>query len=163
MKTEKKIERAELNLQRKLDWVGRHDNRVIFATGIIVAMLGVLSSAASQIKAWACWQYFLFGITGLLLLVALLAIYYSQFPKTKSNNFSLIFFSTISTLTLEDFGDKVKSTTNKEYLEDLLCQIHTNSQILEVKFKNLKLAMTLLAFAIIPWLFAIYVSNLYVK
>ena len=48
MKKAKKIEHAEANLQRKLDWIGRHDNRVIFATGIIVAMLGVLSSAASM-------------------------------------------------------------------------------------------------------------------
>ena len=163
MKIIQEINQAELNLQRKLDWIGRHDNRVVITTGIVIAMLGVLSSASANIKTWTCFEYILFGITSLVLFISLILLYYSQYPKTTSPNSSLIFFKTISELDYNAFKSQTKSRTKEEYLDDLLFQIHRNSQILNKKFINLRISMILLGCSLIPWLIIIYISQLYFK
>lgn len=160
---DQKISQAESNLQRKLEWIGRHDNRVIITTGVVIAMLGVLSSASANIKTWGCFEYLLFGVTLLLLLISLILLYYSQYPKTISPNSSLIFFKTISELDYNTFKTQTKSRTKEEYLDDLLFQTHRNSQILNKKFINLRVSMILLGCSLIPWLIIIYVSQLYFK
>jgi len=163
MNIDKKIEQAESNLERKLDWVGRHDNRVVFVVGVIIAMLGVLATASASIICWTFGLYFMFGLAGLLLFSSLIIIYRSQYPKTKAQNNSLIFFDTISQLKFAEFKQKVKDATDEEYLDDLLSQVHTNAIILKKKFSNLKWALILLGIAILPWLLSIYFSRVYMK
>lgn len=163
MRKDQQINQAEANLQRKLDWVGRHDNRVVIITGIVIAMLGILSSACASITSWTCFKYAIFFVTGGLLLTSLILLYYSQFPKISSPNSSLIFFKTIAKLTFSDFKNQSHARTKQEYLDDLLFQIHRNSQILEKKFSNLRLAMLFLGLSLVPWLIAIYTSQLYFK
>jgi hypothetical protein len=163
MKKDQMITIAEANLQRKLDWVGRHDNKVIIITGIVIAMLGVLSSACATITSWTCLKYVVFFLSSALLLTSLILLYYSQFPKIASPNSSLIFFKTIASLTFQNFKNQSNTRTKEEYLDDLLFQIHKNSQILDKKFSNLRYAMLLLGLSLIPWLTAIYISKLYFK
>ncbi|MFN7098873.1 MAG: Pycsar system effector family protein [Flavobacterium sp.] len=163
MKKDQMIAQAETNLQRKLDWVGRHDNRVVVITGIVIAMLGVLASACATIICWTFIKYLIFFLGGLLLFISLTLLYYSQFPKIDSPNSSLIFFKTIAKLDFQNFKNQSNSRSKQEYLEDLLFQIHRNSQILDKKFSNLRLAMIFLGLSLLPWLIAIYTSQLYFK
>lgn len=163
MSIETKIEQAETNLQRKLDWVGRHDSRTVFVTGILIAMLGLLASACSKIIAWSYFFYLIFSVAGLPLFVSLIFIYRSQYPKTFSVNTSLNYFGTIAQMKFDEFKRRTTQATDEEYLDDLLCQIHINSQILSLKFKFLKTSFILLGVAVIPWLICIYVSHEYLK
>jgi len=163
MNIDSKISQAETNLQRKLDWVGRHDSRTVFVTGIIIAMLGLLASASSKIVTWTFWYYVLFGLTALILFTSLFFIYRSQYPKTFSQNTSLNYFGTIADMKFDEFKRRTKQSTDEEYLDDLLCQIHINSQILKLKFRFLKISLALLGIAVIPWLISIYVSHEYFK
>lgn len=163
MKKDQKIAQAEANLQRKLEWIGRHDNKVIIMTGIVIAMLGVLSSSCALVICWSPFEYILFSIAFVLLLSSLVLMYYSQYPKITSPNSSLIFFKTIAELDYQDFKNQTDSRKRGEYFDDLLFQIHINSQILSKKFYNLKLAMILLGMSVIPWLAAVYMSKIYFK
>lgn len=163
MNIEDKIQRAETNLQRKLDWIGRHDGRTTFVTGIIIAMLGLLTSTSSKVEIWTWFTCISFGVTAILLFISLFFIYRSQYPKTKSQNTSLIYFGTVAEMKFDEFKRKSLSTTDQDYLEDLLCQIHINAQILQSKFSALKTSLILLAIAIIPWLISIYVSHQFTK
>ncbi|WP_159638806.1 Pycsar system effector family protein [Sphingobacterium composti Ten et al. 2007 non Yoo et al. 2007] len=163
MNLDKKINQAETNLQRKLEWVGRHDSRTVFVTGIIIAMLGILASASSKMINWTICDYTVFGLTALLLFGSLLFIYRSQYPKTFSQNTSLNYFGTISEMKFDEFKRRTKQSSDEEYLEDMLCQIHINSQILKLKFKFLKISFILLGTAVIPWLISIYLSHEYFK
>jgi hypothetical protein len=160
---EKKIQQAETSLQRKLNWIGRHDTRIAFVAGISIAMLGVLARASAVIAHWNWCLYLIFGLAALLLSVTLILIYFSQYPKTESRNSSLAFFGTISELKLDEFKKRFKERTDEDYLEDLLCQIHINAEILKKKFRYLKTALVVLAVATIPWLLALYLSKLYLK
>jgi phosphoglycerol transferase MdoB-like AlkP superfamily enzyme len=163
MNIDSKISQAETNLQRKLEWVGRHDSKIVFVTGIIIAMLGLLASASSKIDNWNFWLYVVFAVTALLLFVSLFFVYKSQYPKTFSSNTSLNYFGTIAELKFDEFKRRTKQATDDEYLDDLLCQIHINSQVLKLKFCFLKISLILLGSSIIPWLICLYFSHEYLK
>lgn len=136
-----RIELTELNLQRKLDWISRSDTRIAFTASIAVAMLGVLASASALITKWENHYYLVFALAFLFLFGSLLFVYFSQFPKTKSVNSSLIYFGTIANLKVDDFNKKVRATTEDEYLDDLLSQTHRNAEILRWKFNHLRTSL----------------------
>jgi phosphoglycerol transferase MdoB-like AlkP superfamily enzyme len=163
MNIDSKISQAETNLQRKLEWVGRHDSKIVFVTGIIIAMLGLLTSASSKIDKWSFWIYVVFGVTALFLFVSLFFVYRSQYPKTFSSNSSLNYFGTIAELKFDEFKRRTKQATDDEYLDDLLCQIHINSKVLKLKFQFLKISLVLLGSSVIPWLICLYFSHEYLK
>lgn len=150
-------------MQRKLDWIGRHDGRTTFVTGIIIAMLGILTSASSKIEIWTWFICSSFAVTAVLLFISLFFIYKSQYPKIKSQNTSLIYFGTVAEMKFDEFKRRTLSTNDQDYLEDVLCQIHINAQILKSKFSALKTSLILLAVAIIPWLISIYTSPEFIK
>ena len=75
------IQQAESSLQRKLDWIGRHDARIGFVTGVAIAMLGVLANASAQVMHWDYALYISFGLAAVLLFTTLLLIYCSQYPE----------------------------------------------------------------------------------
>lgn len=163
MTLSQKIAHAELNLQRKLEWVGKFDARIAFTTSVAIAMLGVLVSASAAIKAWEWFHYICFCTGLLLLLVALFFVYLSQYPKTTAINTSLIYFGTISNMKADEFKKRMNDETEGQYLEDLLSQIHKNSQILDTKFSYLKVILILILISVIPWLMTIYFSKMYLK
>lgn len=161
MNIEKKINQTETNLQRKLDWVGRHDSRTTFVAGIFIAMMGVLASSSSKVDNWTIFTYVVFGLSGLLLAIGLFFIYKCQYPLTESSNNSLNYFGTIAEMKFDEFKKKSLSSSDEEYLEDLLYQVHRNSVILQLKFNYLKLALIILSISILPWLLSICFSNEY--
>ena len=163
MEIDMKIPEAEINLQRKLEWLNRFDSRVAFAAGSIITMLGVLANASASIAEWNWYLYLILGATGALLFASLILVYMTQYPKTTSQNSSLIYFGTIATLKFDEFRKRTKERSSEEYLDDLLCQIHINAQILGKKFSNLKTALILLGIAIVPWLTSIFLSKIYLK
>ena len=85
------ITRAEINLQRKLEWTSRYDTRIIFVAGIAIAMLGILANASGIMANWTCFAYISFGLTLLLLLLCLGCVYLAQSPKVLAPNQSLLF------------------------------------------------------------------------
>jgi hypothetical protein len=158
-----KIEQATTILQVKLDWIGRHDTRIAFVAGVAIAMLGILANASASIVSWNCLLYIIFGLAAILLFISLILIYLSQYPKTKSQNSSLVFFGTIASLKLDQFKKNFKAMTDDEYLDDLLSQVYINSEILAKKFTYLKSSLIFLVISVIPWLGAIYLSKIYLK
>lgn len=153
------IQRAEMSLERMLDWSGRFDTRVAFLAGIAIAMLGVLGGIVTNEDSLFCTDVFA-SIAGTGLVLCLLFIYKCQYPRTESPNHSLIFFDTIAKLDIESFKEKFRSQDENQYLNDLLYQIHQNAHIISDKFFYFKLAMVLLLIAAIPWTIAIYLALL---
>src|SRR5690606_32003201 len=109
-----------------------------------------------KIDNWCFWLYVVFGLTALLLFVSLFFIYKSQYPKTFSSNTSLNYFGTISEMKFDEFKRRTKQATDDEYLDDLLCQIHINAQVLKLKFRFLKISLILLGYYVMPWLICLY-------
>jgi len=153
------IIKAEKTHETLLFWFARHDVRVALLTSLSLGMLGVLANASASITNWMWCQGLFFGLAALLLLLSLLLIYCSQYPKTKAYNSSLIFFGAIAASKANDYVVAFKAITEEQYLADLLSQIHTNSSILAVKFYNQKLSLIALGLAVIPWMVALFFSK----
>ena len=160
---DKKIKTAELNLQRKLEWVSRYDSRIAFVAGIAIAMLGIFANASAQVQCWNLYVSLSFILAAGILFMSLAFIYCCLYPKTLSPNSSLIYFGTVAKMKFDDFEKKFLSESPDDYLHDLLCQTHINAEILDKKFTFLKRALSLIVISVIPWLIAIYFSKLYLK
>ena len=155
MEINKIIEKAELNLERQIEWIGKHDIKTSFVAGVAIAMLGVAANLDYSILR--CTSYtIVITLTFLLLALSLFYVYLSQFPKVNSPNHSLLFFGTIADRKLNKFQEEFKSINEEKYLEDLLHQTHVNADIVKKKFNYLKLALIFLLLAVIPWSFMIY-------
>lgn len=126
-------------------------------------MLGILANAAALIEDWYGFDYLMFSLAGCLLFISLIYVYKGQYPRTASSNKSLIYFGTIAEMKCSDFKDKFKNASNEEYLEDLLSQIHINAEILQKKFRSLKVALSMISLSVMPWMIAIYDSKMYLK
>lgn len=157
--TEKLIGTAEKDLERILEWIGRHDTRVAFIAGIVIGMLGVLGGIIAQSSIDICEQVFAL-LAGAGLIFSLVYIYRCQYPDTESPNSSLIFFGTVAALNFQSFQQQYRERTSEDYLNDLLHQIHINAKIMSKKFSHLKTAMTLLLLSSIPWAITIYLVQL---
>lgn len=71
--------------------------------------------------------------------------------KNSNNNSSVFFFGSIGKMTLQHYKDKVNQMTEKDILEDLKEQIHTNSQICSQKAKWYNRGMRFLMVTIVLW------------
>lgn len=149
------IEKAEKNLERQLEWISRYDARVYFIAGVSIAMLGFLTSITGEVTFWNYAIKIDFLSSGALLFTSLICIYFGQFPKTNSDNNSLLYFGTIADMNCDKFKKQFESLSDADYLDDLLCQTHKNSVIISKKFMFLKVALISLLFSVIPWALAI--------
>ena len=57
----------------------------------------------------------------------------------------------------------LKRGVTRNIFDDLLSQIHINAEILSKKFRYLTTSLRVLLVSVIPWLFALYYSKLYIK
>jgi hypothetical protein len=160
MSEDSKIARAESNLQRQLDWVARHDLRTAFVAGVGITMLGVVASIDWNTVLANGFLLACFLLSLVLLFLSLCFIFASQYPKTKSPNPSVLYFGTIANYHFDDFKSKFMNMSESEYLNDLLCQTHINAQIINGKLRYLKIALSLLLIAVLPWTITIFLSRL---
>jgi len=153
------IEKAELNLKRHLDWISRYDTKISFITVVSIAMLGLIIDRSSNFQNWDLYIILILIITALLLLASLLFIYLGQYPAVRSRNNSLIFFKTIAHIKVDEFIKKFKEISEKDYLDDILFQIHINAEILAKKYLYFKISLIFLLIAVIPWGLLIYLMH----
>ncbi len=75
----------------------------------------------------------------------------SIYPRTKGPKDSLLYFGSVSEMTLENFKRASMSRTEQEFLEDLVGQCHRNSEIVYGKFRALTWAYRLLLLSLPFW------------
>lgn len=158
-----KLSQAESNLERKLEWNSRFDTKVAFIMAFCIAMLATLADAAKNISAWSNIIYAVFATAFILLIVSIFFGILSQFPTTKSLNSSLVFFGTISKMKVDEFKKRFKQSSDEEYLDDILDQIHRNSEILTKKFRRLRISLIFISIAVVPWVCSLLMSKVFVK
>lgn len=136
-----RLDAAEANLDRLLEWISRVDNKAAFALITATTMLGTLVSfAPDEISTKVRYTAY---ATGTLLLMSSACIMLVAFPRTRDAEVgarkpSLFFFGTTAGLKLDDYRARFEQLTDEEILDDLLGQCHVNSRILDAKFRFLR-------------------------
>lgn len=148
------VERAEKSLQRMFDWIGRHDVRTAASLGISVAMIGALASATPPAARWTTLfaATLIVAVSGLTLVIGNLI--YGLFPRIRPGPSSAFFFGSIAAMEWEEYCGRFMATTERDYLQDLLVQIHINALILRAKFRAFGRAVVFLLISSGPWAMA---------
>lgn len=143
---------ALAQLDRTQSLHGRIETRAAGLMTLNLAMAGIvaLNLKADILKThWVC-----VAAIALLLhaaaLVWLIAVSFSHLANKVRP--SLLYFGDITRQGADEYIYKVKTSTAASLLDDALCQIWRNSEILSLKFARLQWAYVLTCVSILPWL-----------
>jgi ABC-type phosphate transport system permease subunit len=163
MKPENLYSASKDQLNLVLSFFSRVDAKLSVVLAVDTGMFAVLGADSPPIKNFSWFMIIFAAITILLLASSIVFLYRGAFPSLKGGHASLIYFREIAGRTEHKFIEEFKAQTDEQHVNDLLGQVWRNSEILKIKFDSLKMAFTLLALAIIPWivslaLFASYIN-----
>jgi hypothetical protein len=156
MSVQERTQAAEAVLDRLLDWVSKTDTKFALLVGIDTAMLGTLSGFASAARTLSGAHIFVAALAAILLLLSLLAVGIGTYPRTRGPEGSLIYFGCIARKGTYEFKERFRSRTPNQHLDDVLEQVHRNSEIVDRKFGALRWAYYTLLASVIPWAVALY-------
>lgn len=155
MSKQEQLEAAEKTLDRHLDWVGRSDTKFSVVLGVDTGMLGFLATSfpAGPVSVSAI----VFAAVSVVLLAAsLVFVYRGTYPRTQGPEGSLIYFRSIAGKDLNDFKERFRACVADDHLDDVLEQVHRNSEILAIKFVELQRAYRCLLLAVPSWATTLY-------
>jgi ABC-type multidrug transport system fused ATPase/permease subunit len=160
-------EDAYQSLEMINTWINNIDTKVSFALALVGVLIGMVFGAGtpkalqriSEVSKLAelsggeilaailvCLLY----IASLLSIVSFMLVIMAR-VKNLNNAPSMFFFGSIAKMTLQNYKDKVNQLTEKQIVEDLEEQIHTNSKICSQKAKWYNIGIRFLASTIILW------------
>ncbi len=158
-------EDAYRTLELTNSWVGNVDTKISFA----LALVGVLSafvfkdglpSAFQTVIDKGNWSLITGGDIIAAIFVALLylasfsslvLLLLGMMARTKAKGDSIFFFGTIGAKKLEDYKSKIKGYEEEHIKDDLIEQIHTNSQICKKKMWFYNKGILLILVTVILW------------
>ncbi|WP_047865489.1 Pycsar system effector family protein [Rubrobacter aplysinae] len=158
---QEQLEAAERRLDRLFDWVGRSDTKFSIILGVDTGMLGFLATSAPASASVPVISIILAVVSVLLLVASLIFIYRGTYPRTRGPGASLIYFGSIAGEELANFRQRFRGCDADDHLDDVLEQVHRNSEILDSKFKELQRAYRCLLAAILPWASALYLFGVF--
>lgn len=147
---------ALAQLDRTQAFHGRVETRASGLLTLNLAMAGIIMlnlSAAILKTHWLCVGALAVAMNaGAIAFV--IAVSYSHL-KNKVRP-SLLYFGDIARQSADQYMDAVKQSTTSTLLDDSLCQIWRNSEILAMKFARVQWAFNLTCAAIVPWLIFLF-------
>lgn len=153
------IRRAELSLERLVEWIPRHDTKASVLFGVQAGMIGAIAASIAPPGALTSIESYLVLITASLLVVSIVFNGFGMLPNVLGPKESLIFFCSIAAKSYREFQNRWLRLSDDDYLGDLLEQIHVNSLIAAKKFLWLKKSYIFLAIATLPWATTIYLLH----
>lgn len=144
-------------LERHLGWIAASDAKAAVAVTIDSAMLGVLVTAFSALKASerTAWANLFTTFASVCLLLALICIALALLPRLNGPKSSNIYCACISKNSNMVFLENFKKLSVQDMLNDCLAQIHRNAEIATDKFQYVRKGMVLSFLAIPFWLLAL--------
>lgn len=136
-----------------IDWIKFADTKSAFIWTIYLAITWALYWFKVDILS-SNWGSIFFYIGTIILLIGYIFLILSVLPRTKNNStkVSLLYYGTISNMTIHDFSSKILNLEESELKLHLSEQISTNSTIASKKMLNVKYAIYSLAILVLIWL-----------
>ena len=152
-------EAIERQLDRTQAFIPRVDTRVsaFFAISSAQVALALINLTATDLIGWvmlSCLFVFL-GCT----LWAMLNIYQCIHPNLINDRSSILYFSDISRMSVDNFTEQFNAIGDGELRRELCQQIWRNSQIVTQKYNHLKKAASSILFGTLPWLILLLGSS----
>ncbi len=152
------MEKQEIEsiLNRIHDWIKSADQKVSIFLGFQGVILAVLLQKTINTPTLFIRDYLNLPVVFLYIgtFVLLYSLYKSimaLFPRLKkdSNTKSISYFGDIAKLELNDYRKDVNATSDENYIDDLISQIHISSKIADKKHRYFAEAIILFTIAIV--------------
>ena len=135
------------------NWIANVDTKISFALAFIGILLGFILSSGTptayttlfddiETSSVTCWNIVSVVIVTLLFIALLICVMYlikgltATVDTSDTNKDSMLFFGAIANTSLNDYNREFVKAKDKELLNDLVEQVHTNSRICNKKFAN---------------------------
>jgi hypothetical protein len=153
---ENQIDFLEKELNRLLTWTQSVEARMSWVLPLSTAMLGALALLAPSPSEWTVLSAITSAFAALLLILGVVFSALSSFPRTTGPKGSLIYFGSIVSKDLEQYGKAVRELSKEDYIQDLIRQCYRNAQVLERKYAWIQWALACLFIASVPWAASVY-------
>jgi hypothetical protein len=143
---------AFAQLDRLQGFFGRIEAKASFLFAVNLGLLG-FALANTPLSQLCSLRGICSVITEALLALSMAMLYRVVVPHLRNaGQPSLLYFSDVSHLKMSDFSARIKAITPDELVEDALCQVWRNSEILRRKFEHTRSAFSFTAAALPFWL-----------
>ena len=148
-------------------WIGNMDTKVSFALALAGVLIGVIFekgmpdafkriaevSKLSELSGGEIISAILVSLLYLSSFISILCFMLSIIARVKNLNNapSIFFFFSIGNMKLENYKSAVKNMEEKEIVDDLEEQIHTNSKICSLKAKWYNKGIRFLLVTVVLW------------
>lgn len=157
--TSSSIEAAERQLDRIHSQYSRVESKSSYLLATNIGILAIMFYNLDY-KDFTSWYVMLpFLIATSLVAFSLYDLYAAAYPQLEGGNESLIYFSSIASMTETNYLDRCVERSDDGLLKDVHGQIWRNSQILSDKYKSVRQAFTLTILSIFPWAAFLLISS----
>lgn len=156
MDIKRKNDVLEQTLSRLINFISSAESKIAPLFVISTSMLAIFMALVPSASDWKKKSVILVIFTVTPLIISLLLILVSIFPRTKGPKGSMIYFKGIIDQESDEYLNEMKEETEEKYFEDLSRQCYINAEIASRKFKLIRYSMISLFISVIPWLFIIY-------
>lgn len=154
-KDEKRIDFCEKIYSQVNSWIENADNKVSVSCGILTGVFAVVAFLAERVakgnEVNICWHQlykFSFCLSMLVMGIAILFYVFAINPnlgsisksdsKEKEEKRFPLFFGDIAKMPVDEYKQLMKKSEEKDYLDELLVEIHYNSVICSKKMKRFR-------------------------
>ena len=147
-----KIHQMEFIFDKQMSWIASADSKTSPTFKIATFLLSVIAILITQIPTWNYFLIFAGAISSISLLISLIFIFFTIFPRTREINPSIIYFGSIAKIGRQNFLETFEKYNENQYINDLSEQCFRTAEIAKKKHKHIKSAIIMIYIAIPPWL-----------
>ena len=153
------VENAQSQLDRVLSFFSRVEGKAsfLFATNIGMLAIAFTNLTYADLKTW-----FIVGPLALSLFCAASAIFHVGSvvkPNLQGGKSSTIYFASIAQMSDSQYASEFMSQTDRELEEQILKQVHRNSEILKDKFESVAKSLFWTTISTLPWALYLIISS----
>lgn len=126
---------GEKILSFQLEWIKNADSKVSPLFAIDIAMTGIIVALIKALPAWTIPTAIFSSLTLIPIVLSIIFLALSMFPRLRGPKGSIIFFGGITQRSVESYIEEVKNVSTEKYETDLLMQAYRNAEIAETKFR----------------------------
>jgi hypothetical protein len=137
-----RTEHLERNLERQIGFVRASESRISFIAPVSGLLLTGLGALTPNPKELTIAMTIVLAINILLLVAIFISCFQALFPRLDGAKPSLVFFGTIASLKVEQFGAEMGSISEDDLKEQIIYSTWANAKIASQKYFWMKLALS---------------------
>ena len=149
-------ESIENILKMQIEQIKAADSKVSPLFAINIAMLGCLAALSKSVEQWGIAQAILLALATTPLLLSIIFLGISMFPRLNGPRGSMIFFGGITAQKHDSYVQLLSHLETEEYKADVASQSHRNAEIAFAKYGSIKNAFIATFLSVPFWLAAIF-------